>query len=131
MQTNPLKDGVITENSVGLGTLSHKMLEERAGELAAMDGRSSAETSKSDREEAKQELTGGSIILPNDEALESAPESARWDPLPGSIGKKAPVSPSEDEDDEGRSDNERLVDEGIAAAEQDHKRQASWSMMNK
>jgi len=29
------------------------------------------------------------------------------------------VAPSADEDDEGRSDNERLVEEGIAGAEQE------------
>jgi hypothetical protein len=31
----------------------------------------------------------------------------------------------EDEDDEGRSDNEQLVDEGIAGAEQDQALQAA------
>ena len=38
---------------------------------------------------------------------------------------KAPEAPSADEDDEGRSDNERLVEEGIAGAEEDQMRQAS------
>ena len=42
------------------------------------------------------------------------PEAERWDPVPGSEGRKAPVAPSADEDEEGRSDNERLVDEGMA-----------------
>jgi hypothetical protein len=36
-----------------------------------------------------------------------------------------PVASSDDEDDEGRSDNERLVDEGIAGAEHDQRRQAT------
>jgi hypothetical protein len=35
------------------------------------------------------------------------------------------VAPSADEDDEGRSDNERLVEEGIAGAEEDQMHQAS------
>jgi hypothetical protein len=35
------------------------------------------------------------------------------------------VASSDDEDDEGRSDNERLVDEGIAEAELDQTRQAA------
>jgi hypothetical protein len=34
------------------------------------------------------------------------------------------VAPSDDEDEEGRSDNERMVDEGIAGAEHDQQRQA-------
>jgi osmotically-inducible protein OsmY len=55
-------------------------------------------------------------------ALESAPESERWDPVPGSTGHKVPAAPSADEDEEGRSDNERLVEEGIAGAEHDQMR---------
>ncbi len=57
--------------------------------------------------------------------LESAPESERWDPTPGSAGGKAPVAPGEDEDEEGRSDNENLVDEGIEGAKLDQERQAA------
>jgi hypothetical protein len=62
---------------------------------------------------------------PNEAALEAAPESERWDPLPGSTGHRAPVASSEDEDDEGRSDNTRLVEEGMEGAEHDQMRQAS------
>jgi hypothetical protein len=36
-----------------------------------------------------------------------------------------PGAPSSDEDDEGRSDNERLVDEGLAGAELDQSLQAA------
>jgi len=52
-------------------------------------------------------------------ALEAVPESERWDPVPGSAGQKAPTTPSADEDDEGRSDQEQLVEKGIADAERD------------
>jgi hypothetical protein len=43
MKSNPLKDGVLTENSAGIGTVTRKMVRERAVELAAMDERSGAE----------------------------------------------------------------------------------------
>jgi len=75
--------------------------------------------------QAKRELTGVADTDPNDAILESVPESERWDPVPGSTGGKVPVAPSEDEDDEGRSDNERLVEGGIAEAEIDQSFQAS------
>lgn len=52
-------------------------------------------------------------------ALETVPESERWDPVPGSTGKKVPVTPSADEDDEGRSDQELLIEKGLADAEHD------------
>jgi hypothetical protein len=70
-------------------------------------------------------LTGEPDTDPKQVALESAPESERWDPVPGSTGHKVPEAPSADEDEEGRSDNERLVEEGIADAEHDQMRQAS------
>ena len=125
MKTNLLKDGALTENSAGLGTVNRKMVRERAVELAVINGRPAQEVSKSDWEQAKRELTGDSETDPNEAAIESAPESERWNPAPGSTGHKVPVAPSDDEDDEGRSDNERLVDEGIAGAEHDQMRQAS------
>jgi hypothetical protein len=124
MKTNPLKDGVLTENSTGIGTVTPEMVHKRAVELAIINGRAATEVSKSDWEQAKQELTGKPDADRKEEALESAPESERWDPVAGSAGGKVPVAPSEDEDEEGRSDNERLVDEGMAEAEEDHSRQA-------
>ena len=124
MKTNPLKEGALTENSVGLGTVTRKMVRERAVELAVINGRSAQDVSKSDWEQAKRELTGGADIDPKTVLLESAPESERWDPVPGSTGHKTPTAPSADEDEEGRSDNERLVEEGVAAAEHDQMRQA-------
>ena len=125
MKTNPLKEGALTENSAGIGTVTRKMVRERAIELAIINGRSAQEATKSDWEQAKRELTGDSDTDSNEAVLESTPESERWDPVPGSEGSKVPAAPSADEDDEGRSDNERLVDEGIAGAEQDQMRQAS------
>jgi hypothetical protein len=125
MKTNPLKDGNISENSAGLGTVTRKMVQARAAELAVINGRSAHEASKTDREEAKRELTGDPDADPNEAVLELAPESERWDPVHGSTGHQVPVASSDDEDDEGRSDNERLVDEGIAGAEQDQRRQAT------
>ena len=125
MKTNPLKEGALTENSAGLGTVTRKMVRERAVELAVINGRSAREASKSDWEQAKRELTGEPDTDPKSTALESAPESERWDPVPGSTGHKVPVAPGADEDDEGRSDNERLTEEGIEGAEHDQMRQAS------
>jgi hypothetical protein len=125
MKTNPLKEGALTKNSAGLGTVTRKMVRERAIELAAINGRSAHETSKSDWEQAKRELTGNSDMDSKEAVIESAPESERWDPVPGSTGHKVPVASGEDEDEEGRSDNERLVDEGTGEAELDQRRQSA------
>ena len=63
--------------------------------------------------------------------LESAPESERWDPVAGSTGHKVPVAPSEDEDDEGRSYKERLIEGGIAEAEIEQSFQATRAAAKK
>jgi len=102
-----------------------KMVRQRAAELAVIDGRSEQDASKSECEEARRELTGEPDTDPKEAALESAPESERWDPVPGSTGHKVPAAPSEDEDEEGRSDKEQLVEEGIAEAEHDRMVQAA------
>jgi hypothetical protein len=125
MDTNPLKEGALTENSVGIGTVTSKMVQQRAVELAAINGRSAQEVSTADWEQAKLELTGNSSQGAKDAVLESAPESERWDPVAGSAGRQVPAAPGEDEDAEGRSDNERLVDEGMAEAEEDQMRLGS------
>jgi hypothetical protein len=131
MKTNPLKDGVISENSVGVGTVTRQMVRARAAELAVIDGLLSSTATKSHFAQAKRELTGVQDEDPKDAILESAPESERWDPVPGSTGGKARVAPSEDEDEEGRSDNERLVEGGIAEAEIEQSFQATRAAAKK
>jgi hypothetical protein len=122
---NLLKDGQMTKNGQGIGPASRGMVKQRAVELAIINGRTASEVSKSDWEQAKRELTGGSDTDLTDALLESAPESERWNPLPGSQGHKAPEASSDDEDDDGKSDSARLVEEGIAEAEHDQMLQAA------
>jgi hypothetical protein len=131
MKTNPLKDGVISENSAGVGTVTRQMVQARAAELAIIDGHLSHDATASHFAQAKRELTGVPDMDPNDAILESATESERWDPLPGSTGGKVRVAPSEDEDEEGRSDNERLVEGGIAEAEIEQSIQATRAAAKK
>jgi hypothetical protein len=122
---NLLKDGIITENGAGVGTVTRAMVRERAVELAIISGRAASEVTPTDWDQAKRELTGGSDTEPNDVILESAPESERWDPVHGSEGHKAHESGSDDEDDDGRSDSARLVEEGVAEAGHDQMLQAA------
>jgi hypothetical protein len=131
MKKNPLKDGVISKNSAGVGTVTREMVRARAAELAIIDGHLSHDATASHFAQAKRELTGVADIDPKDEILESAPESERWDPLPGSTGTKTRVAPSEDEDEEGRSDNERLTEGGIAEAELEQSFQATKAAAKK
>jgi hypothetical protein len=125
MIRNPLKDGNISENSFGIGTVTLKMVRGRAEEMAIIKGDWLRKVSGSDLEQARQQLTGEPNLASREATLESAPESERWDPVPGFTGHKVLVRWNDDEDEEGRSDNERLVEEGVAEAEHDRMVQAA------
>ena len=101
------------------------MVQERAVELAVINGRSAQDASETDYEQAKRELTGGPELDAEETALESIPESERWDPVPGSIGHQVQDALGEDEDSEGRSESAQLVEEGIKEAEHDQMLQAA------
>jgi hypothetical protein len=64
-------------------------------------------------------------ISKKDKFLESLPESMRWNPVPGSDGHQSPECADEEEDSEGRSQTERLVDDGVEAAEREQVKQAA------
>lgn len=123
MKKNPLNKGIIMENADGIGTVTPAMVEARARELAAINGRS--QPSKADYQQAKRELTGEEETDPQDENVESIRESDGWDPVPGSTGRQAAESLGEDEDAEGRSESAQMFEEGISEAEHDQMRQAS------
>ena len=57
MTRNPLKDGNISENSAGLGTVTRQMVLGRAEELAIINGSWLHNVSSSDFEQARQQLT--------------------------------------------------------------------------
>lgn len=125
MKTDPLKQGALTEDSAGIGTVTREMVRARASELAVINGRAADDASVFDLEQAQRELTGESDIDPKDAILEAAPESERWDPLPGLTGHKIEATSNEDEDGEGRSDSTRMVEHGVAEAEHDQMLQAA------
>ena len=125
MNKNPLNKGILTENAIGIGTVTLEMVEERANELAAIAGRIPPQASTIDYEEARRELTGESNIDVQAALLESIPESERWDPVPGSTGRHTPDSFGEDEDSEGRSESAQLVEEGVREAEHDQMLEAA------
>ena len=127
MNTNPLKQGLLTENSSG-GRHGDPQDGPGAG------GRSGAHQRACGA--ARLEIRLGTGQTWNSPANRTWTQKERpcwsqrrnrnrWDPLPGSSGHLTPAAPGADEDEEGRSDNERLVDEGIAGAEQDQMRQAA------
>ena len=125
MKTDPPQDAVLIINSTGIGTVTRRMVRERATELALINGRSVQDVSVTDWEQAKRELTGEPDQDPKEALLESAPESERWDPLPGSTGHIVPVTSIDGEDDDGQSMGEKLIDVGVQEAGHDQMLQAA------
>ena len=125
MKKNPLTKGVLTDNSIGIGPVTRDLVQARTRELAVIAGRTPQQVTQADYERAKRELTGETDIDRQDAALDALPEEKRWDPVPGSTGHQAAESPSEDEDAEGRSETEQLVDEGAIEAARDRQLQAA------
>jgi hypothetical protein len=125
MRKNPMNKGIIMENADGIGTVTPAMVEARARELALINGHGSSGPTKADYQQAKRELTGEEEIDPQEENVESLPESEGWDPVPGSTGRQAAESLAEDEDAEGRSESAQMYEEGINEAEHDQIRRAA------
>src|SRR6266403_3729403 len=130
MKKNPLNKGIIMENAAGIGTVTSKMVEVPARELALINGRRSSKPSEADYQQAMRELTGEEEIDLQEENLESVPVSEGWDPVPGSTGRQAADSAGEDEDAEGRSEAAQMYEEGISEADHDQMRRAAEAEQN-
>jgi hypothetical protein len=125
MRRNPLNKGIIMENADVIGTVTPAMVEARARELAVINGHGSSGPTEADYQQAKRELTGEEEIDPQEENVESLPESEDWEPVPGSTGRQAAESLGEDEDAEGRSEAAQMFEEGVNEAEHDQMRRAA------
>lgn len=131
MEQNPINHGVLTENGTGIGPVSHQMIQTRAEELALINGRVDQIVTQADLDQARRELSGGPNQAPLKATLEAAPESDRWNPVPGSSGRQAREAPPEDEGVEGRSEEALLVEEGVKEAAHDQMLQAARAAKKK
>ena len=105
--------GQISRGLKGLGTVTPGMVEQRAKEIALINGRSAEDFNEADLEEAQAELTG-KLALEEQEEEEAAPAAGTLrDMVPGTAGhKNAPQLPSDDQ-----RVAEQLVQEGVDEAE--------------
>ncbi len=90
MKTNPLKQGVLSEDSAGIGTVTQTMVWERAVELCSDQRafRGPCVDIRFGNRPRRSWILVNRDTDPQEAVLESAPESERWDPLPGSTGLK-------------------------------------------
>jgi hypothetical protein len=105
--------GRISRRLHGLGTVTPEMVEQRAREIALINGRAAEEFNEADLEEARAELTGA-VALEEQREEEPGPGAGTLrDVVPGTAGhKNAPKLPSDDQ-----RIAEQLVQEGVDEAE--------------
>jgi hypothetical protein len=105
--------GKIIRGTVGIGTVTPQMIEERAREIARSDGRT--QPNDLDRASASEELTGA---RPDSEKLPIREEPGRdWGMPLVSTGDQAPtVRPEDDE-----NIPEKLIQEGLEEADHDQR----------
>jgi hypothetical protein len=114
MKKNPIEEGRFSENARGLGTVTEKMVRQRAAELALISGRPD-QVLDSDLDQARRELQGEERLNPERTAAEKLPEEDRWEVTPDNEGTQAPTVPAPDE----QTFAEKLVEEGVEDAELD------------
>lgn len=106
----------IIRGTEGLGTVTQKMIEERAREIAQSDGRE--QPNDLDRRNAREELTG--VVTGQDKAPTTKNPGEDWGMPLVSSGEKAPtVRPEDDE-----NIPEKLIQEGIEEADHDQRLRA-------
>ena len=109
METASEGSGKISTHFTGIGPVTDEMVDQRAIELARINGRT--QVNESDRSDAKREL----LVLGNPASEEQEPTIAAvttWDEEPGSTGRHIPNKPASDE----QTVAERLVEEGVEEA---------------
>ncbi|HVV01092.1 MAG TPA: hypothetical protein VHH88_06990 [Verrucomicrobiae bacterium] len=121
MKQNQIDEGRFTENSRGLGTVTEKMVMDRAREIARINGRPSHQVLDSDVTEARRELTEEDSLRPAETPAEKLPEEERWDEVAEGPASRAETVPAPDE----QTFAENLVKEGLEEAEHDSMREAS------
>jgi hypothetical protein len=107
----------------GLGEVSQQMLDDRARELARMDGR--VDFNERDLEQARAELQGASQPPPPPETEGGAEELVAWDEAPAASGHQARTYQIDDEATIG----EALVQEGVEEAEHSQRVAASDDLL--
>lgn len=111
MKTARGRSGRISDHFSGLGTVTREMVEQRAKELAIINGREARHFTEDDWIQAKHELMGNQDNEENDEE-EPVAALTRWDEEPGTSGHHVENTPAADE----QTVAEHLVQEGVEEA---------------
>ncbi len=115
----PHPPGKILDHSAGIGEADNDMVEQRARELAEIDGLDAQDVNEGHRQQARQELRGeDDPTTPNDDEGAMANLIERDDVFGESGGATAPATNAAEHSDE-QTIGEALYTEGINEADHD------------
>ena len=113
MKARETMKGRISGRFNGLGTVTPEMVEQRAREIALINGRAAEDFNEADLEEAQTELTGTGVLSEQRDEEAGPGVGTLRDIVPGTAGhKNEPKAASDDQ-----LVAEQLVQEGVDEAE--------------
>jgi hypothetical protein len=113
MKATRQSHGRILDHFKGMGTVTRDQVEERAREIALINGRGPNHYSQEDFLKAKRELTGAAPEANNEAEEETVAGLVTWDEAPDATGH--PVKKEEPEDEQ--TCEAELAEEGLGEAE--------------
>lgn len=116
MKPNQESKGRIIDHAMGAGTVSPEQVEERAREIAFINGRPPNAFTDEDREQARRELVGAEETSRMEADRDATAESAPGSITSGSHGHRVETVEPTDEQTLG----EKLIQEGFDEAEHEH-----------
>ena len=116
---SPEPPGKILDHAAGVGEADKEMVEQRAQELAEIDGLTAADVNEGHRYQARQELRGAADPLMANDDEGAIGDLIERDDVPGESGERIdPVTSAEAYGDD-KSVGEALVEEGLDEATHD------------
>ena len=116
---SPRDQGKILDHSAGIGEVSRAEIEQRARELAEIDGLDADQVNEGHRFQARQEMLGASDADAANDDEGAIADLIDEDDVPGESGAAVSTTNNSSVDGDDQTIGEELVNEGIGEADHD------------
>ena len=116
---SPRDQGKILDHSAGIGEVSKAEIEQRARELAEIDGLDADQVNEGHRYQARQEMLGATDADAANDDEGMIADLINEDDVPGESGSAVSTSNNSAADGDDQTIAEELVNEGIAESDHD------------
>ena len=116
---SPRDQGKIIDHSAGIGEVSKAEIEQRARELAEIDGLDADQVNEGHRHQAREEMLGATDADAANDDEGAVADLISEDDVPGESGSAVITSNNSSADGDDQTIGEELVNEGIAESDHD------------